>query len=164
MPKDKDCVRCQLPFPASLRYFPSAQTTKDRLSSWCRCCTREYNKKRSESLEVKKKSPLKNPAQCLLCGEFQSTALFHHRYCDSCKEKRKQIGETYRTEAYMTRYVARQAAKIGLLPTPSVCSGCKKEGRLQAHHFNGYGLAHVFEVQWLCTACHYGVHNPSSLK
>lgn len=67
-------------------------------------------------------------------------------------------------EAQHAAHVAVSAAvKAGTLVPTSSCERCGRvpalsEERLHAHHHRGYDLAYVFDVRWLCRACHLVEH------
>lgn len=65
---------------------------------------------------------------------------------------------------YIAHYAVYKAIKDKRLIRPDVCEKCnKKEKSLHAHHHNGYDKEHVYDVEWLCLACHAIAH-PDRIK
>ena len=56
------------------------------------------------------------------------------------------------------------AVKNGTLTRPATCSKCLQEGRIEAHHHNGYDKEHILDVIWLCRSCHRSLHRPNESK
>jgi hypothetical protein len=54
------------------------------------------------------------------------------------------------------RVCIREALKAGKIDKPDHCQfpGCTSNYRLFAHHWHGYDLSHVLDVQWLCQDHH----------
>jgi len=50
----KRCTKCSKEYPATVEYFPSAKTNRDRLSSWCRNCSREASRRSNEKYKDKR--------------------------------------------------------------------------------------------------------------
>ena len=55
------------------------------------------------------------------------------------------------------------ALRRGVLVRADTCEVCgttaaKNRRGLDAHHHNGYELAHWLDVQWLCRTCHMRIH------
>jgi len=48
------------------------------------------------------------------------------------------------------------AIEKGRMEKPTECSECGKDGRLHAHHPNGYD--DPYDVVWLCPSCHHAAH------
>ena len=51
-----------------------------------------------------------------------------------------------------------KAVEKGLLQRPARCSRCRRKGRIQGHHYDGYGERSRLRVVWLCTKCHGREH------
>lgn len=49
MEKMRTCTKCKTKYPATAKYFSSDKRRPDRLSSWCRKCCLENNKKWSKT-------------------------------------------------------------------------------------------------------------------
>lgn len=66
------------------------------------------------------------------------------------------------TEAQrLAHHAVGRALRSGRLVRPEVCERCGKiptTRGLHAHHYKGYELEHVLDVQWLCGSCHNFVH------
>lgn len=46
------------------------------------------------------------------------------------------------------------AVSRGKIIKPNNCSICGNTGRIEAHHWKGYSIDFVYDVQWLCVPCH----------
>ena len=46
----------------------------------------------------------------------------------------------------------------GIVARPTNCSECGIEGRIDAHHYNGYAKQNWLDIKWLCRKCHNRAH------
>lgn len=85
--KIKICTKCRKEWPRTIEFFAACKTTKDKLQSWCRGCTREYgrcrNKKYRQTEEGKER-------------HRQDSALYRQRHPERVREQRKRNHQKFR--------------------------------------------------------------------
>jgi ribosomal protein S27AE len=97
---------------------------------------------------------------CKLIENFSSmlkidpdSKLFKYDLCE------KEAAGRLRTRRLAHKRVAYAVSK-GKLVRPKRCPQCKKAGKVQAHHHNGYENA--LDIVWLCQKCHSAEHRSSN--
>lgn len=66
-----------------------------------------------------------------------------------------------RPEVRIAHGVLNRAVAKGEVVRPIACSKCRREDmRIEAHHYLGYAPENHFDVQWLCSSCHWYADNP----
>lgn len=105
--------------------FDKDKSHKDGLNNWCKACKYEQKK------------------------NYRSTPLGHQDYLARNKKYRVNNVEKDRARDQVWMAVSR-----GRLVRPSICQSCGVECKPEAHHYNGYGKGHRYDIQWLCKKCH----------
>lgn len=104
----------------------------------------------------------KSLARCKTCKECVKKKLrTFHKTNEQFKEsaKRKRLANPKRR---VTRKI-QKAIKSGKLIKPTICSRCGAEGILDSHHPHGWDTPEkVFDIEWLCRACHIQEHRDNS--
>jgi hypothetical protein len=59
---------------------------------------------------------------------------------------------------YIAHVMMRAAINCGYIVKPKICENCGADGRIHGHHVD---YSKIFEVEWLCHACHVKAHNGS---
>ena len=76
-------------------------------------------------------------------------------------DKAKLYYETYIAKnktKHIAHWMMRAAIHCGYMVKPTACENCGAEAVIHAHHID---YSKVFEVEWLCHACHVKAHNGS---
>lgn len=148
----KRCPRCQVIKPAS--EFCKSSRNRDGLGDCCRLCDRART--------------LKHKRTCLHCQkEFLTSATHINRgdglFCSKgCATSYNVSRVRFQVKNEHLKEDAHQKTlwSIRAYPEqkPKICSLCKSEADVIAHH-NDY--EQWFKVCWLCRSCHRGIHNGS---
>ena len=121
----KECPRCHQFLPAS--QFHKDCTKKDRLSSYCKDCQREYHREwRMERLDA---------GLCYDCGKPRPEGW--NRYCPDCLKKREELNKIYEKER-VAKGLCRQCGKNPIDYTRSKlhCSSCLDKRSEHSHKSN----------------------------
>lgn len=145
--KFKFCFRCKVNKP--ITDFPKNRARPDGLQVYCRVCMAKINKLAGSTPHGKALSR-------------EAANRWYHRHKHELIKK-KPSGPT-KWERYPDKHKAHvmvaYALKKGILVKPSVCEmadgNC--EGKIEAHHPNGYDKENYFNVQWLCNRHHNLIH------
>ncbi len=132
----KTCKRCFADKP--LCEFSPAKKPADRLSYWCKSCSRiasrDYRKRNKEK-------------------------------CKAATRKRNKLRTRLDLSKYPERNNARsalyRAIKCGSVTKEIACSGCGESGKIEGHHVD---YSKPLDVIWLCTGCHGYVHYMDRFK
>ena len=120
----KICSKCKVPKDAS-EYWENPRY-RSGLQSYCKKCLSEA------SMKQKKSDPGKMVAKLRMV-----------RYRLKNLDKSRARG------------AMRSKIKNGMIFRPIQCQKCGgSEGKIEAHHHEGYSRENRFNVQWLCKPCH----------
>lgn len=124
----KRCPKCNKKVPLS--GFSRNRRAKDGLTSWCKACSKSYQKARREHAPAKMFTP-------------------------QDQQRWRREGQ----ERFAARAAIVLAKKDGRLPpvTTHPCADCGGQAK-HYHHENGYAEAHALDVVPLCTSCHAARH------
>lgn len=83
----------------------------------------------------------------------QKYRLAHHEQYTAYAAKYRETNPES-PEKKAARHAIEHAIRDGKMTRGTYCSVCGSEGRMQAHHHNGYAPEHRLDVVWLCRKCH----------
>lgn len=105
----------------------------------------------------------------------------HHPYCKQCvriKRKKDYDKNPDRFKLISKKWANKNpekpriyakigaAIRLGKIKKPDTCKMCGKKPdsirKIVAHHPNGYTGKYIFDIKWLCIACHRKVHTKFS--
>lgn len=81
------------------------------------------------------------------------------KYSDKRKKYAAKYAKTHKKDPIKTaaRTILNNAINTGKLKRETVCSQCRLNSRIQAHHPD---YSKPLDVKWLCTKCHALEHHP----
>lgn len=116
IPNTKRCSKCDRTLPRTNEYFYNHRSTKDRLSHWCKECTRASQLEAARKRGVQPKTPavVDGKRRCFVCDTWKPADTEHFVYANSrqfgiCIEcNRTKAREYYHANAECRRQYAKQ--------------------------------------------------------
>lgn len=146
----KKCNKCDLDLAESEFY----KASKGGLAPSCKECTkkavRENYRKNIAHYKEYELSRSMLPHRVEARNKYQKT---QDGRSASCKAKKKWIDSN--PIKRLANITVGNAVRDGRIFKPDCCSECGKQGRIHGHHCD---YAKVFDVTWLCPACHMRWH------
>jgi hypothetical protein len=130
-----------------LTEFGPQKREKDGLTSECRACCREIQKrwriKQGERLVERKRQYRKlNPEKCLQKLTAEQAARYRFQKAQWCRDNPEK------TKAHR---LVKTALRRGVLIRPAKCGKCGAGGRIEASHDD---YSRPLDIEWLCCSCH----------
>ena len=130
----KKCSRCE--DTATVEAFSRNRSRRDGYAEWCRACVKTWRYPHEDRYRARTRAYYKTKRGLEINRKWSR----HHKV--TFPEKRA------------AHTAVRNAVRRGDLTKPTVCEFCAAGGRIEGHHYAGYGPAQQLLVKWLCKPCH----------
>ena len=167
----KVCTKCEKEKPFD--EFRKSSRYEDGRYSRCKECMKEYEKgnERHEKKLVSRRKYRENNREKIRHQDRESYSDNPDKFREKAKiaqrkyyrtekgqEKYKKEGERLRKlypKKARARSLLSNAIVDGKIIRPSICSACRTEGRVEAHHPD---YSKPYDVIWVCKSCHFMIH------